>query len=158
MSHFHIQKLSNVRKSGSAANFLSILKPWVEPHRAKSPNQPGIKSFPSTALDDHRQRAAPFCIASYSPRINSVRNAGGNFFDDHQSLVSFLSQRLTLAETQALHFLMNRSGCNYTAQATSVNLKINSVRATRARTINRANRLSPCSVKVTFFHHVAIVI
>ena len=70
--------------------FLSILKPWVEPHRAKSPNQPGIKSFPSTALDD-RQRAAPFCIASYSPRINSVRNAGGNFFDDHQSLVYFLS-------------------------------------------------------------------
>ena len=32
---------------------------------AKSPNQPGIKSFPSTARDD-RQRAASFCIASYS--------------------------------------------------------------------------------------------
>ena len=137
--------------------FIDIETVGRAPPSKESPNQPGIKSFPSTALDD-RQRAAPFCIASYSPRINSVRNAGGNFFDDHQSLVSFLSQRLTLAETQALHFLMNRSGCNYTAQATSVNLKINSVRATRARTINRANRLSPCSVKVTFFHHVAIVI
>ena len=34
---------------------------------AKSPNQPGIKSFPSTARDD-RQRAASFCIASYSLR------------------------------------------------------------------------------------------
>ena len=108
----------------------------------------------TTANEQHHSAR----IVLTAKRINSVRNAGGNFFDDHQSLVSFLSQRLTLAETQALHFLMNRSGCNYTAQATSVNLKMNSVRATRARTINRANRLSPCSVKVTFFHHVAIVI
>ena len=70
--------------------FIDIETVGRAPPSKESPNQPGIKSFPSTALDD-RQRAAPFCIASYSPRINSVRNAGGNFFDDHQSLVYFLS-------------------------------------------------------------------
>ena len=108
----------------------------------------------TTANEQHHSAR----IVLTAKRINSVRNAGGKFFDDHQSLmVSFLSQPLTLPETQALHFLMNRSGCNYTAQAISVNLKMNSVTVTRARTINRATRLSPCSVKVTFFHHVAIV-
>ena len=159
---FHIHQLSNIGPISESRIGGEIFIDIETVGRAPPCKEPQPARYQIVSVDDPWRPPTSSIILHRivltAKRINSVRNAGGNFFDDHQSLVSFLSQRLTLAETQALHFLMNRSGCNYTAQATSVNLKMNSVRATRARTINRANRLSPCSVKVTFFHHVAIVI